>query len=66
MKATYDNAFCMNSNCIHYFEDNCMLAMAEKGTEIEPYDDIGKDTQECQEFKAGTHLAYVIDYKEED
>ena len=68
MQATYDNAFCMDSKCIHYFEDTCMVAMAEKGTEIEPDNNPGRlrDSKECKEFKAGTHLAYEINLGEED
>ncbi len=68
MKVTYDNAFCMDSKCIHYFEDTCMVAMAEKGTEIEPDNIPGRlrDSKECKEFKAGTFLAYEVDLKEED
>lgn len=72
MKATYDNAFCMDSKCIHYFEDTCMVAMAEKGTEIAPYNleyiekhGRGK-SKDCPEFRAGSHLLYVVDLGEED
>lgn len=66
MKATYKISFCMDSNCINYFEDSCMVALAEKGTEIEPFDNEIRDSEECKEFIAGTFLAYVIDLGEED
>lgn len=66
MKATYDNSFCMDSSCIHYFEDSCMIALAEKGTEIEPLDEMAQNGKKCEEHKAGTFLQYVVDLGEED
>lgn len=66
MKATYDNSFCMDNNCIHYFEDMCMLCMTEKGTEIEPLDDLWRESKECKEFRAGTYLVYEVDFSKED
>lgn len=67
MKATYKNSFCMDSKCIHYFEDSCILCFEEKGTEIEPYnleyiDRYGRGkSKDCPEFRAGSHLMYVVD-----
>lgn len=66
MKATFENSFCMDSKCIHYFEDMCMVALEEKGTEIKPYTNKERDSQDCKEFKAGTFLIYEVDLKEED
>ena len=60
MKATYKNSFCTNNDCINYFEDMCMIAMAEKGTDIEPFNG-EKTDKKCKEFKAGTYLTYLFD-----
>lgn len=54
----------MNSDCIHHFEDMCMVAMAEKRTEIEPFNDKERDSKKCKEFKAGTFLQYVVSKEE--
>lgn len=61
MKAIYKNSFCTNSDCINYFEDMCMIAMAEKGTDIEPFNNKERDSKKCKEFKAGTFLRYVVE-----
>lgn len=67
MKAIYDNSFCMDSNCIHYFEDMCILCMQETGEEIEPYsleyiDEKGRgSSKDCKSFRMGSHLMYVVD-----
>ena len=72
MKAIYGNSFCMDSNCIHYFEDMCMLCMAETGEEIEPYnidyiEENGRGSSEdCKSFRRGSNLGYVIDFGKED
>lgn len=61
MKATYENSFCTNNDCIHYFEDMCMVAMSEEGTEIEPFNNKERDSKMCKEFKAGTYITYLYD-----
>lgn len=61
MKAIYENAFCMDSKCINYFEDMCMVALDEKGTEIEPYTFDERDSEKCGEFQAGKHIGYSED-----
>lgn len=66
VKATYDNSFCMDSNCINYFEDSCMEALTDKGTEIKPFTDKERDSNECGEFKSGTFLVYEVDLTDED
>lgn len=66
MKATYDNSFCMDNKCINYFETSCMVALSEKGTEIEPYTDKERDSKNCKEFIPGTFLIYEVDLTEED
>jgi len=67
MKATYENSFCMDSSCIHYFEDMCMGALSNNGseTEIEPLV-TSQRIKSCPEFRAGTFLIYEVDLKEED
>lgn len=35
-KATYDNSFCMDSDCRHYYEDICTLAIGESMMKIHP------------------------------
>lgn len=62
MKAVFENAFCMDSKCINYFEDMCIAALEEKGTEIEPYTFDERDSEKCGEFKAGSFIAYVADF----
>lgn len=72
VKATYDNSFCMDSNCIHYFEDMCMLCMTETGDEIAPYnieyiEEKGRGSiKDCKSFKKGSNLAYEVDLTDED
>lgn len=66
MKANYENSFCMEHNCINYFEDSCMIALEKKETEIEPYTDSGRDSEDCKEFKEGTCIEYIIELEEED
>lgn len=67
MKATFGNSFCMDSNCINYFEDMCILCMTETGEEIEPYniEYINKNgrgsSKDCKSFKRGSNLMYVVD-----
>ena len=56
----------MDSNCIHYFEDMCMLCMMETESEIEPYIDNERDNKDCKEFIPGTFLVYEIELTEED
>lgn len=71
MKAIYKNSFCMDSKCINYFEDMCMLCMIETGQEIEPYnlDYIDKKgrgkSSDCKSFVLGCNLAYEINFEEE-
>lgn len=60
--ATYDNAFCMDSNCICYFEDNCILALQNEKVEIFPDSTIyltSRRSEWCKQFKAGSNLMYV-------
>ncbi len=66
MKATYKNSFCMDSDCINYFEDSCMLALVEKGTEIEPDHIPGhlRKSEECKEFERGTFSGYLFNEEE--
>lgn len=72
MKAVYDNSFCMDSNCIHYFEDMCMLCMQETKDEIEPYnleyiERKGRgNSKDCKSFRRGTYLVYEVEFSEED
>ena len=72
MKATYENSFCMDHKCIHYFEDMCMLCLEEKGTEVAPYnleyiEKYGRGkSKDCPEFRAGSYLLYVADLGEGD
>lgn len=67
MKATYENSFCINSKCIYYFEDMCMGALSDNGsqTEIEPMTSRPR-INDCPEFRRGTFLIYEVDLKEED
>lgn len=65
MKATYKNSFCMDYSCIHHFKDTCMIAISEKGTDIEPLDEMAQNGNKCKEYKTGTFLAYEIDLGEE-
>jgi len=66
MKAIYKNSFCMDNSCMNYFEDSCMVALAEKGTEIEPFSDKERDSRDCKEFIAGTFLLYEVDLGEDE
>lgn len=49
-----------------------MLCLEEKGTEVSPYnleyiEKYGRGkSKDCPEFRAGSHLLYVADLKEED
>lgn len=61
VKAIYENSFCMDSDCINYFEDMCLLAMEGKNTDIKPYKDLARDSTDCKEFKAGTFMQYAIE-----
>lgn len=67
MKATYDNSFCMDSKCVNYFEDMCMLCMAETGDEIAPYnlEYIAKHgrgkSSDCKSFVLGTNMGYIAE-----
>lgn len=67
MKATYDNSFCMDSKCVNYFEDMCMLCMAETGDEITPYnlEYIAKHgrgkSSDCKSFVLGTNMGYIAE-----
>lgn len=61
VKAIYENSFCMDSDCINYFEDMCLLAMEGKNTDIKPYKDLARDSTDCKEFKAGTFTQYAIE-----
>lgn len=58
MKAIYDNTFCMDSKCVNYFEDMCLLALDEKGMDIEPYNDEYRESEECKEFVEGICEGY--------
>lgn len=64
MKAVYKNAFCMDHTCMNYFEDTCMVALNEKGTDIIPYTFEERDSNECGEYIAGKFIAYVMDEEE--
>lgn len=66
MKAVYENSFCMDSTCMNYFEDMCMVAMNNKGTDIEPYQSEPRCSKECKEFTPGTFLAYEVEFEEGD
>ena len=66
MKAIYENSLCMDSNCINYFENMCMVALGNEGTEIEPYQSEYRCSKNCREFKAGTFLVYEVDFEEGD
>ena len=65
MKSTYDNSFCMDSKCVNYFEDMCMLCMAETKEEICPYnleyiDKYGRrKSSDCKSFVGGTNMGYI-------
>lgn len=65
VKAIYENSFCMDNNCIHYFEDMCMLCMQETEDSIQPYnlEYINKygrgSTKDCESYAAGSNLAYI-------
>lgn len=67
MKATFENSFCLDNRCIHHFEDMCMGALSDNGseTEIEPLV-TSQRIKDCPEFKAGTFIIYEVDLKEED
>lgn len=72
MKATYKNSFCMDNDCINYFEDMCMLCMMETESEIEPYniqyiEEKGRGSiKDCKSFKRGSNIIYEIDLTDED
>lgn len=69
VKATYDNSFCMDSECIAHYENMCMRCMSEEGCEIFPDSTISLETREshlCKAFKEGTFVAYAIDFEEGD
>lgn len=45
------NMMCMNSKCVHYWEDNCIRNLNEERIEI-------NENGMCETFKLGTNPAY--------
>lgn len=55
--------FCMNSDCINYWEDNCFTGELENDDRI-PYDlenDYSDSCTKCKRFSVGENEMYNID-----
>ena len=62
--ANFDNSFCMDSDCIHYMEDSCMLFLCDTGDLIFPDSTVylkERESSLCKQFSYGNHLIYVLD-----
>lgn len=44
--------FCLNSQCKHYFEDNCMLIFEADTLHI-------SENGQCEDFELGEHIGYA-------
>lgn len=65
VKAVFKNSFCMDSDCIHYFEDSCMLCLQDTKDLIFPDSTAflkKRDSKLCKQFKNGSNLAYSEDW----
>lgn len=63
VEAVYDNSFCMDSDCIHYFEDMCMLCMSDEGGLIFPDSTVwlpSRQSEECKMFTRGSSIFYEL------
>lgn len=48
--------FCMNCNCKHYFEDNCMLIWETDTVHI-------SSAGRCEDFESGKHIGYIDEFR---
>lgn len=48
--------FCMNSNCKHYYEDNCMFMFGQGSVSV-------SEDGMCKTFEKGKHEEYEEDKK---
>lgn len=67
--ATLENNFCMKSDCIHYFEDNCSLSYTRGNERLMIYPlNLENETEEvereCRYYRKGLCYLYFEDVEE--